>query len=128
MSGNTILDSMNKKESVAIDKMLQALKVLGVNNNTSKALLAEAERELKSGNEPPRLTGNIEFECPKYTLRAFLNQLRAGNVRVKCGTHYREINGRTEINIESESYMVDENEWGSLEVDELIAKKVKHQR
>jgi DnaJ-domain-containing protein 1 len=81
MSGNTILESMNKKESVAINKMLQALKVLGANNNTSQTLLAKAERELKSGNEPPRLTGNIESECPKYTLRAFLNQLRADNVK-----------------------------------------------
>jgi hypothetical protein len=50
---------MNKKKSVAIEKMLQALKVLGENNNTSKALLAEAKRELN--NEPPGLTGIIEF-------------------------------------------------------------------
>jgi hypothetical protein len=63
MSGNTILDSMNKRESVAIDKMLQALKVLGANNNTSKALLAEAERELKSGNEPPRTTKQLKGHC-----------------------------------------------------------------
>jgi hypothetical protein len=75
MSGNTILDSMNKKECVAINKMPQALKVPGANNNNSQALLVKAERELKSGNEPPRLTLNIEFECPKYTFRAFLNQL-----------------------------------------------------
>jgi hypothetical protein len=95
MSGNTIRDSMNKKESVAIEKMLQALKVLGGNNNTSQALLAEAEREFKHGNEPSRLTGNIEFECPQYTLRAFLNQLRVDSVKAQYGTHYREINGRT---------------------------------
>jgi hypothetical protein len=33
--------------------------------------------------------------------------------------------GRTEINNESESYMVDENEWGSLQVDKLRAKNSK---
>jgi hypothetical protein len=125
MSGNTILDSMNKKESVAIEKMLQALKVLGGNNNASQALLAEAERELKHGNEPTRLTGNIEFECPQYTLRAFLNQLRVDSVKAQYGTHYREINGRTEINIEKESYIIDENEKGSIAVDELRARNGK---
>jgi hypothetical protein len=83
MSGNTILDSMNKKESAAMEKMLQALKVLGGNNNTSQALLAEAERELK------------------------------------------KINGRTEINIEKDSYMIEENEKGSIAVDELRAKNSK---
>jgi predicted DNA-binding ArsR family transcriptional regulator len=116
---------MNKKESVAIEKMLQALKVLGGNNNTSQALLAEAERELKLGNEPTRLTGNIEFECPQHTLRVFLNQLRVDNVKAQYGTHYREINGRTEINIEKDSYMIDENDKGSLAVDELRAKNSK---
>jgi hypothetical protein len=102
---------MNKKESVAINKMLQALKVLRANNNASKALLAEAERELNSGNEPTRLTGDIEFEWPKYTLRIFLINLRSKNIRAKYNTHFREINGRTEINIETESYVADENEW-----------------
>jgi hypothetical protein len=48
-----------------------------------------------------------------------LNALR------KYGTHYTEINGRTEINIKTESYMGDENEWGSQEVDALKAKNSK---
>jgi hypothetical protein len=116
---------MNKKESVAINKMLQALKVLRANNNASKALLAEAERELNSGNEPTRLTGDIEFEWLKYTLRIFLINLRSKNIRAKYNTHFREINGRTEINIETESYVADENEWWSLAVDEIIAKNSK---
>jgi hypothetical protein len=58
MSGNTILDSMNKNDSVATDKILQAPKVLGANDYASKALLTEAERELGIGNEPTRPTEN----------------------------------------------------------------------
>jgi pantothenate synthetase len=51
MSGNIILDSMKKKETVALTKILEAMKLLGKADPNSEKILEEAEKELGIGKK-----------------------------------------------------------------------------
>jgi hypothetical protein len=46
MLGNIILDSTKKKETVALTKILEAMKLLGKADPNSEKILEEAEKEL----------------------------------------------------------------------------------
>jgi hypothetical protein len=103
MSGNIILDSMKKKETVALAKILEAMKLLGKADPDSGKILDEAEKELGIGSKEKRETGEIRFTVPPHDLRTWLDTVRRQGIKPKAGIHYREINGKTEVNIESAS-------------------------
>jgi pantothenate synthetase len=54
MSRNIILDSMKKKETIALSKILEAMKLLGKADPNSEKILEEAEKELGLGNKKKR--------------------------------------------------------------------------
>jgi hypothetical protein len=118
MSGNIILGSMKKKETIALSKILEAMKLLGKADPNSEKILEEAEKELGIGNKKKRETGEIKFNVPPHDHRSWLDTVRKQGVKPKSGIHYREINGKTEVNIESASYTVLESEWGYKELNE----------
>jgi hypothetical protein len=118
MSGNIILDSMKKKETVALTKILEAMKLLGKADPDSGKILDEAEKELGIGSKKKRETGEIKFTVPPHDLRTWLDTVRRQGVKPKAGIHYREINGKTEVNIEKASYTVVESEYGYKELNE----------
>jgi hypothetical protein len=95
MSGNIILDSMKKKETIALTKMLEAMKLLGKADPSSEKILDEAEKELGIGNKKKRERGEIKFTVPPHDLRSWLDTVRKQGVKPKAGIHYREINGKT---------------------------------
>jgi hypothetical protein len=97
MSGNIILDSMKKKETIA----LEAMKLLGKADPNSEKILEEAEKELGIGNKKKRETGEIKFTVPPHDLRTWIDTVRKQGVKPKSGIHYREINRKTEVNIYS---------------------------
>jgi hypothetical protein len=68
MSGNIILDSIKKKETVAMTRILEVLKVLGKSDPNSKKILEEAEKELGVGTKKKRDTGEIKFKVPPHDL------------------------------------------------------------
>jgi hypothetical protein len=106
MSGNIILDSMKKKETIALAKLLEAMKVPGKADPDSSKILTEAEKELGIGTKKKRETGEIKFTLPPHDLRSWLDTLRRDGIKPKSGIHYREINGKTEVNVEKASYTV----------------------
>jgi hypothetical protein len=118
MSGNIILDSMKKKETVALAKILEAMKLLGQADPDSGKILDEAEKELGIGNRKKRETGEIKFTVPPHDLRSWLDTVRREGVKPKAGIHYREINGKTEVKIEKASYTVVESDYGNEELNE----------
>jgi hypothetical protein len=118
MSGNIILDSMKKKETVALAKIVEAMKLLGKADPDCGKILDEAEKELGIGNKKKRETGEIKFTVPPHDLRSWLDTVRKEGVKLKAGIHYREINGKTEINIEKASYTVVESDYGYKELNE----------
>jgi hypothetical protein len=68
MSGNIILDSMKKKETVALAKILEAVKLLGKADPDSGKIIDEAEKELGIGSKKKRDTGEIKFTVPPHDL------------------------------------------------------------
>jgi hypothetical protein len=118
MSGNIILHSMKKKETIALSKILEAMKLLGKADPNSKKILEEAEKDLGIGNKKKRETGEIKFTVPPHDLRTWLDTVRKQGVKPKSGIHYREINVKTEVNIEKASYTVLESDWGYKEMNE----------
>jgi hypothetical protein len=118
MPGNIILDNMKKKETIALTKMLEAMKLLGKADPSSEKILDEAEKELGIGNKKKRETGEIKFTIPPHDLRSWLDTVRKQGIKPKAGIHYREINGKTEVNIEKASYTVLESEYGCKELNE----------
>jgi hypothetical protein len=73
MSGNIILDSMKKKETIALSKILEAMKLLGKADPNSEKILDEAEKELGIGNKKKRETGEIKFTVPPHDERQMNN-------------------------------------------------------
>jgi hypothetical protein len=55
---------------------------------------------------------------PPHDLRSWLDTVRKDGVKPKAGIHYREINGKTEVNIEKSSYTVIESDYGYKELNE----------
>jgi hypothetical protein len=94
MTGNIILDSMKKKETVALSKILEAMKLLGKADPNSEKILEEAEKELGIGNKKKRETGEIKFIVPPHDPHSWLDTVRKQGIKPKSGIHYREINGR----------------------------------
>jgi hypothetical protein len=105
---------MKKKETVALSKILEAMKLLGKADSNSEKILEEAEKELGLGNKKKRETGEIKFTVPPHDLRSWLDTVRKQGVKLKSDIHYREINGKTEVNIESASYTVGAPNCGHL--------------
>jgi hypothetical protein len=89
MSGNIILDSMKKKETIALAKLLEAVKVLGKADPDSTKILTEAEKELGIGTKKKRETGEIKFTLPPHDLRSWLDTLRRDGIKPKSGTLQR---------------------------------------
>jgi hypothetical protein len=120
MSGNTNID---KKEASALDKLIQVLKAQTNGNSTTMALLNEAEKELSFKTKSNIVNCDIQFSCPKYTLRSWLSELRSKGVRAYV--HYREINGKTQINITEKSWTVVKNDYGDSQVNQIKANNQK---
>jgi hypothetical protein len=76
MSGNIILDNMKKKETIALSKILEAIKLLGKADPNSEKILNEAEKELGIGTKKKRETGEIKFTVPPHDLCSWLDTVR----------------------------------------------------
>jgi hypothetical protein len=120
ISGNIILDSMKKKETVALTKIFEAIILLGKADPNSGKILDEADRKLGLGNKKKRETLEIKFIVPPHDLRSWLDTIRKQGVKPKSGTQFREINRKTDVNIKSVSYTVLESEWGYKELIEKL--------
>jgi hypothetical protein len=76
---------MKKKETIAMTKILEVLKVLEKSDPNSKKILEEAEKELGVGTKKKRDTGEIRFKVPPHDLRSWLDTVRRQGVKPKIG-------------------------------------------
>jgi hypothetical protein len=70
MSGNIILDSMKKKETVALAKLLEAMKLLGKADPDSGKILDEAEKELGISNKKKGKLERLSLQYHDMTYEA----------------------------------------------------------